>query len=57
MYVAGEESEAAFDSKARPHDQGQDIAGVTCPMLIVQREFDELRHALVVGLDADRPYG
>ena len=42
MYMAGEDSEAAFDSKAPLHDLREDIKEITCPILIVQGEFDEL---------------
>ena len=42
MYMAGEDSEEAFDSKAPLHDLREDIGEITCPLLIVQGEFDEL---------------
>jgi pimeloyl-ACP methyl ester carboxylesterase len=42
MYMAGEASEEAFDRKAHLHDLRQEIAEITCPILIVQGEFDEL---------------
>ena len=42
MYMAGEASEAVFDSKAHLHDLRRDIAEITCPILIAQGEFDEL---------------
>ena len=42
MYMAGETSEAAFDSKAHLHDLRTDISEISCPILIVQGEFDEL---------------
>jgi dipeptidyl aminopeptidase/acylaminoacyl peptidase len=42
MYMAGEDSEKAFDSKAPLHDLREDIKEITCPLLIVQGEFDEL---------------
>lgn len=42
MYMAGEDSEAAFDSKAPLHDLRENIREITCPLLIVQGEFDEL---------------
>jgi pimeloyl-ACP methyl ester carboxylesterase len=41
MYMAGEDSEAEFDRKATLHDL-RDIGEITCPILIVQGEFDEL---------------
>ncbi|MCW6511210.1 alpha/beta hydrolase family protein [Lichenifustis flavocetrariae] len=42
MYMAGDDSEAEFDRKAPLHDLRQDIAEITCPILIVQGEYDEL---------------
>jgi pimeloyl-ACP methyl ester carboxylesterase len=42
MYMAGESSEEAFDSKAPLHDLREDVGEITCPILIVQGEFDEL---------------
>jgi dipeptidyl aminopeptidase/acylaminoacyl peptidase len=42
MYMAGEDSEESFDSKAPLHDLRPDIGEITCPILIVQGEFDEL---------------
>jgi len=42
MYMAGEDSEPAFDRKAPLHDLREDIKEITCPLLIAQGEFDEL---------------
>jgi dipeptidyl aminopeptidase/acylaminoacyl peptidase len=42
MYMAGEDSEAAFDRAAPLHDLRGDIGEIRCPLLIVQGEFDEL---------------
>ncbi len=42
MYMAGDDSEEEFDRKAPLHDLREDIEEITCPLLIVQGEFDEL---------------
>jgi dienelactone hydrolase len=42
MYMAGEDDEEAFDRNAPLHDLREDIKDITCPLLIVQGEFDEL---------------